>query len=181
MDRNIICYSFMDRSHDGGYGFGEILISDKRESLVLYYWANHLLFIYRNRKYRCGSNENPMLLYVKLLIKRNIPHRNSNLMMTLGPLIALIPWAEKARGAVVDFFSVFGKVPFSIPRHILIIHISALIANYSCLVMLTGMVYHCAVCTVPPESKWSLGLLYFVFVSMSLFCTSFQSGIRNES
>ncbi len=65
----------------------------------------------------------------------------------------------------MNFFSVFGKVPFFYYlAHILIIHISALVVNY----FLFGDVHQdwyntAPFAQVPPESKWSLGLLYFVF------------------
>jgi len=97
--------------------------------------------------------------------------------MTLGPLIALIPWAEKARGAVVDSSAYSVKSVLYYLAHILIIHISALIANTSMFGDAHQEWYTIApFAQVPPESKWSWAYCISFSLSMSLFCTSFQSG-----
>ena len=149
-----------------GYGFGLILTSDKRERWCYIIGLSSIgLFIVIGSIYAM-QNENPMPFIFKLLNQRKYPASQLYLMMTLGPLIALVPWAEKAKGTVVNFFSVFGKVPFFYYlAHILVIHISALIANY----FLFGETHQewytsAPFAQVPPESKWSLPMLYFVFV-----------------
>ena len=49
------------------------------------------------------------------------------LLMTLGPTIALIPWAEDVRGVVARWLAVFGRVPFFFYMlHIPLIHAVAL-------------------------------------------------------
>ena len=50
------------------------------------------------------------------------------LLMTLGPLFLILAYTEKAKGKIVTFFSVFGKVPFFFYIiHLYIIHILALL------------------------------------------------------
>jgi len=50
--------------------------------------------------------------------------------MTLGPLIALIPSAEKIRGWPAQALIIFGRVPmFYYLVHIPLIHLSALFVN----------------------------------------------------
>ena len=45
------------------------------------------------------------------------------LLMTLGPIIALMPFAERVKGKVADVFIVFGRVPlFYYLIHIPLIH-----------------------------------------------------------
>lgn len=52
------------------------------------------------------------------------------LLMTLGPAILLMPVLEKARGAVTNFFNVFGKVPmFYYLLHIYLIHALQLVSG----------------------------------------------------
>jgi hypothetical protein len=86
--------------------------------------------------------------------------------MTLGPLIALIPWAEKAGSKFSVFLKVIGQVPmFFYLLHILLIHLTAFAVN----VILYGSIhqewYQSAPFTqMPEEYRWSLPLLYLVFV-----------------
>lgn len=145
-----------------GYGFGQILLSGKRDRwCYIIGFTSIILFII------IGSitSEGPLPFIMNLLNQRKYPASQLYLMMTLGPLIALIPWAERAKGAVVNFLSVFGKVPFFYYiAHILLIHISALIVNY----FLFGETHQewyvtAPFAQVPYESMWSLGLLYLVF------------------
>lgn len=44
-------------------------------------------------------------------------------LMTLGPVLALLPWLERARGPVADFFLAFGRAPlFAYVLHIYLAH-----------------------------------------------------------
>jgi hypothetical protein len=86
--------------------------------------------------------------------------------MTLGPLIALLPAAERARGWFADAFVVIGRVPlFYYLLHIPAIHLAALAVN----VLRAGVThsgwYDTApyVGGIPPDDRWSLPLLYLVF------------------
>ena len=148
-----------------GYGFGSILLMEENKRNKLCYvigFTSILLFII------IGSflvdYSKPFIF--QLLNQRKYPASQLYLMMTLGPLIALIPWAEKAKGVFVNFLSVFGRVPFFYYlAHILIIHISALIVNYFLFGDAHQEWYNSApFAQVPQENRWSLGLLYFVFV-----------------
>jgi hypothetical protein len=86
--------------------------------------------------------------------------------MTIGPVIALTPFAEKVRGWLAEVLIIFGKVPmFYYLLHILVIHISALILN----IILTGSSHQewygsAPYAQVPEESRWGLPLLYLVFL-----------------
>jgi uncharacterized membrane protein len=146
-----------------GYGFGQVLLSEKRDRwCYIIGFMSIILFII------IGSitAEGPLPFLLNLLNQRKYPASQLYLMMTLGPLIALIPWAERAKGAVVSFFAVFGRVPFFYYiAHILVIHISALVLNY----FLSGETHKewyttAPFAQVPPENMWGLGWLYFVFV-----------------
>ena len=88
------------------------------------------------------------------------------LLMTLGPAIALLPMAERARGWLAELFITFGRVPmFFYLLHIPLIHVLALAVNY----LREGAMHHewyatAPYAAVPPEHQWSLGLLYLIFV-----------------
>ncbi len=85
--------------------------------------------------------------------------------MTLGPLIALTPLAERASGSIAKILSTIGKVPlFFYLVHILLIHLSALAAN--------AVFYHdthrewysfAPYTSVPEAFRWSLGSLYIIY------------------
>ena len=56
------------------------------------------------------------------------PPSLSYLLMTLGPTLLFLAYAEKWKGKVVEFFSVFGRVPFFYYIiHIYVIHLFAMI------------------------------------------------------
>ena len=89
------------------------------------------------------------------------------LLMTLGPTIALIPTAEKARGAVAQWITVFGRVPFFYYMlHIPLIHILALIVSKVRLGTVSPWLFTNHPMGNPPAPDgytWSLGLLYLVW------------------
>jgi len=145
-----------------GYAFGLILLSPKRDRLCYIIGLGAVAaFIIVGSVMTAGSQ--PFIF--QLLNQRKYPASQLYLLMTLGPLIALVPFAEKAKGAVADLFRTFGRVPFFYYlAHILLIHVSALVVNY----FLFGTPHQewytfAPFANVPPESRWSLGLLYLVF------------------
>src|SRR5262249_49603690 len=89
------------------------------------------------------------------------------LLMTLGPILVLLAFAERWRGRLAAFATTFGKVPlFYYLLHIPLIHLAA------CLVSLIreGHVnpwlfgnHPMAPPPVPEGYMWNLGLLYLVF------------------
>ena len=89
------------------------------------------------------------------------------LLMTLGPTIALLPLAERARGTLTNALAVFGRVPlFYYLLHIPVIHAAALVVS----VVREGRVNPWLFANhpmmnppLPPGYMWSLPLLYLVF------------------
>jgi len=89
------------------------------------------------------------------------------LLMTLGPTIALLPLAERARGTLTNALAVFGRVPlFYYLLHIPVIHAAALVVS----VVREGRVNPWLFANhpmmnppPPPGYMWSLPLLYLVF------------------
>jgi hypothetical protein len=86
--------------------------------------------------------------------------------MTLGPIVALIPYTEKVKGWFSDLLSVFGRVPmFYYLLHIPLIHISSLLVNLIQQGKSLSEFYATAPFTfLPEENRWSLLSLYLVFI-----------------
>jgi len=111
------------------------------------------------------ANAPPLL--IRLLNQRKYPASQLFLLMTLGPTIAVLPLAERARGAIGRVLAVFGRVPlFYYLLHIPAIHAAALVVS----VAREGRVNPWLFANhpmlpppVPPGYMWSLPLLYAVF------------------
>ncbi|MXV17239.1 DUF1624 domain-containing protein [Hufsiella ginkgonis] len=110
-----------------------------------------------------SANTWPFLF--KLLNQRKYPASQLYLCMTLGPAIALIPLAEKAKGRLAEALITIGSVPlFYYILHIPLHHVSAFVVN----LLRSGRTgqewYHVAPFTdVPPAFKWPLWCIYAVF------------------
>jgi uncharacterized membrane protein len=101
----------------------------------------------------------------RLLGQQKYPPSQLYILMTIGPLIALVPWAEKAKGWLADALTIIGRVPmFYYLLHILSIHLSALVVN----LILSGSAHgewyvNAPFVSVPEDQRWSLILLYLVW------------------
>jgi uncharacterized membrane protein len=119
--------------------------------------------------------EHPLPLLFRLLNQQKYPASQLYLLMTLGPMIALLPAAEKwgsrlsaaAKSRLANIVLIFGRVPlFYYLLHIPLIHLSALAVNY----FRTGVSHSQWYATAPydwvPEGqRWTLGLLYAVWLA----------------
>lgn len=154
-----------------GYGFGKIMMMEAYKRNNLCRWiglGSILLFIVLGSILLLlkPSPDGAPPFIMRLLNQQKYPASQLYLLMTLGPLITLIPVAEKAKGRIANILSVFGKVPmFYYLLHIPVIHISALIVN--CL--LFGVAHNDWYVTAPftqiaDDLRWGLGWLYLVFV-----------------
>lgn len=89
------------------------------------------------------------------------------LLMTLGPALLTLPWLEKWQGWKVNFFGVFGKVPFFYYLiHFLIIHIIAL--GWSR--WRFGESDWWLGVNFPPAYTLDLSLVYGVWLAVLVFC-----------
>jgi uncharacterized membrane protein len=89
------------------------------------------------------------------------------LLMTLGPTILLIPWAEAARGPIARALAVFGRVPlFYYLLHIPLIHLLAIAVSLARTGAVSPWLFanHPMGNPEPPDGYvWSLPLLYAVW------------------
>ena len=116
--------------------------------------------------YTDGGDGGRMPFVLRMLNQRKYPASQLFLLMTLGPAIAVMPFADRARGALARVFEVFGRVPmFYYLLHIPVIHLLALLVWQ----LRDGTTHADAFVTAPyvwmPDSRWPLWLLYVVFVA----------------
>lgn len=151
-----------------GYGFGKIVLmppAERRKLCLRTGLVCIALFVVTGSILAMknpGGDAAPFVF--RLLNQQKYPASQLFLLMTLGPLIALIPFAETLKGGLAHVLTVFGRVPFFYYLlHIPVIHISALLVNF----IREGNVhqdwYNTAPFTwIPEEYRWGLPLLYLV-------------------
>ena len=165
-----------------GYAFGKILLFEpKRRTqtcLALGLGAIALFLLLRGFNFygdpipwhhavirRDGRPVMPALL--SFLNCTKYPASLNFLLMTLGPMIALLPWLENARGPLARAISTFGRVPFFYyVLHIPLIHALALIVSKIRLGYVSPWLFtnHPMGNPEPPAGYvWSLPLLYLVW------------------
>jgi uncharacterized membrane protein len=188
-----------------GYAFGKILTFDparrNRLCLTIGLGAIALFLVLRGfnlygdpRPWRAAAQGRngapPMPAWLSFLNTSKYPASLSFLLMTLGPIIALIPLLEGLRGALVRRIAVFGRVPFFFYMlHIPLIHALALIVSKIRLGFVSPWLFtnHPMGNPEPPDGYvWSLPLLYLVWgitiVLLYFVCRWFAEfkGKRND-
>jgi uncharacterized membrane protein len=174
-----------------GYAFGAILIREpgQRRRLCLRIGLSATAFFLV-----CGglivlltpapANAPPALF--RLLNQQKYPASPLFLLMTLGPTIALLPLAERARGWFAGVLATFGRVPmFYYLLHIPAIHIAALLVTLQREGRIHPEWYATAPFTfLPPEHRWGLPLLYLVWlivVAILYFPCRWFAGVKAHS
>jgi len=152
-----------------GYAFGSVMVrEDAGRQCVRIGFAATMLFIVLGglmAVMQGGSPDGPPL-WIRFLNQRKYPASPLFLLMTLGPTIALIPFAARARGWFAGVLTTFGRVPmFYYLLHIPLIHALALIAW----LLRDGAAQPERFATapyvsIPPGQRWGLGLLYVVWI-----------------
>ena len=153
-----------------GYGFGPIVVRDPesrdRACLRIGLAATVAFLVLGSAlAFLSGPGQTP---FVFRLLNQN-KYRDSQLflLMTLGPTIALMPYAERARGRFVDALATFGRVPFFYYLlHIPLIHAASLLAWH----WRDGSTHaewftSAPFVSTPDGQQWPLWLLYAVFVA----------------
>ena len=172
-----------------GYAFGDILLKpadERRLCLRIGLSATALFVVIAGAivMLQTAQPDDPPLLF-RFLGQQKYPASQLFLLMTLGPMIALLPLAERARGPIGNVLSVFGRVPmFYYLLHIPLIHALAVVVS----LIRTGSVtpwlfgnHPMQPPEQPPGYMWSLGLLYLVFivaVVMLYFACRWYSAVK---
>lgn len=109
----------------------------------------------------------PMPALLSFLNTTKYPASLCFLLMTLGPMIAVMPLLEGLRGPVADRISIFGRVPFFYYMlHIPLIHTLALVVSKIRLGFVSPWLFAnhpMGNPQVPEGYVWSLSLLYLVW------------------
>src|SRR5271169_397072 len=109
----------------------------------------------------------PMPAWLSFLNTTKYPASLCFLLMTLGPIIAMIPLLEGARGAVASQIAIFGRVPFFFyVLHIPLIHAIAVVVSKVRLGVVSPWLFanHPMGNPEPPDGYvWSLPLLYLIW------------------
>ncbi|HVT39637.1 MAG TPA: heparan-alpha-glucosaminide N-acetyltransferase domain-containing protein [Gemmatimonadaceae bacterium] len=156
-----------------GYAFGEIMIRESAErrrlclriglsATALFLVIGGIIVLMHPPR----PNAPPALF--RLLGQQKYPASQLFLLMTLGPVIALLPLAERARGWLGEMLATFGRVPFFYYLlHIPTIHVAAIIVS----LLREGSVnpwlfgnHPWSPPPLPEGYRWGLPLLYLVFV-----------------
>jgi uncharacterized membrane protein len=153
-----------------GYAFGRVLqwpIERRHRACLLIGGASIALFI-ALRTFNVYGDPRPWTAEQPLTFLNTTKYPASLLflLMTLGPLIALMPLFERAGGAMMSALALFGRVPlFYYVLHIPLIHIAAIVVS----LIRTGAItpwlfgnHPMEPPDQPPGYRWSLPLLYVV-------------------
>ena len=165
-----------------GYAFGRILTLEparrKRLCLTIGLSAIGLFLVLRGfnlygdprpwQAAMAGQNgRQPMPGLLAFLNTTKYPASLDFLLMTLGPIIALLPLLANLRGPVARAITVFGRVPFFFYMlHIPLIHALALVVSKVRLGVVSPWLFanHPMGNPEPPDGYvWSLPLLYLVW------------------
>jgi uncharacterized membrane protein len=153
-----------------GYGFGAVMVRDdasrRRICLAIGLTATALFIVGAGLQVAMGPvSENAPPALFRFLNQRKYPASPLFLLMTLGPAIALLPLAERARGRMAEILATFGRVPmFYYLLHIPLIHATAWVVW----LLRDGTAHQewfatAPYVSVPPDRRWGLPLLYLVF------------------
>ena len=156
-----------------GYAFGTVMIRDpegrRRACLAIGFGSIALFLLLRGFNLygdRPWSAADGMPGWLAFLNTTKYPASLLFLLMTLGPVIALLPALENARGRVFEWIEVFGRVPFGYYLlHIPLIHLLAIFISVVRTPEATSWLFGdhpLRPGPPPPGYPWSLGLLYTV-------------------
>jgi len=155
-----------------GYGFGAILLLDdetRRQRCRRIGGAATVIFLVAAATVAWvkSSPDDSMPLWMRMLAQQKYPASLLFLLMTLGPAILVLPWAESARGPLARVAATFGRVPmFYYLLHIPAIHLAAMLVSLlrsgTAIPELIGN-FPMFPPTMPDGYRWSLGLLYLVW------------------
>ena len=104
---------------------------------------------------------------VPSLVTNKYPASLLFLLMTLGPVLLILPFLETAGGRVAGVLTTFGRVPFFYyVLHIPLIHLAAIAVSLIRSGSVSPWLFLNHPVMIPPAPEgyvWSLGLLYLVF------------------
>lgn len=165
-----------------GYGFGAILAHPRRDRCVVIGACAIALFVvlrwrdgYGDPWPRAGSSKPGYLAFLDVT---KYPASLDFLLLTLGPLLVAVPFAERARGAISRWLATLGRVPlFFYLLHLPLVHGLAVVVSW----LRAGAIEPWLFANHPMDAgrqpagyAWSLPLLYAItalaLVVLTLAC-----------
>lgn len=155
-----------------GYAFGAIVTGERSERQILWLQIGltaTAIFLVLGGLDLLLTTARPgaQPAWIRLLNQRKYPASQLFLLMTLGPTIALLPAADRARNAIGEALATFGRVPlFYYLFHIPLIHASAIVVALVREGRVNAWLFGNHPMMPPPVPEgymWSLWLLYLVF------------------
>jgi uncharacterized membrane protein len=154
-----------------GYGFGAIVRREPKERrrlcLQIGLAATSLFIVLATVAAMRNESPGAPPLLIRILNQQKYPPSQLFLLMTLGPMIALIPFAERGKGFIGKMLATFGRVPmFYYLLHIPVIHLLAMGVSLAREGRVNSWLFSNFPAGPPPAPegyRWSLGLLYLVF------------------
>ena len=161
-----------------GYAFGAVMTMEtsRRDRICVMIGASAIVLflllrtidVYGDPRHRHVTEPTPMPAAFRFINTTKYPASLQFLLMTLGPMILLLPLADRARGKIGEFWAVFGRVPmFYYLLHIPTIHLAAVIVSFAREGRANPWLFmnHPMMNPPPPEGyTWKLSLLYGVFI-----------------
>lgn len=170
-----------------GYAFGALLAHPRRDRCAAVGAGAIALFVLLRALDGYGDprpwSESSKPGYLAFLDATKYPASLDFLLMTLGPLLVAVPFAERARGAIASWLATLGRVPlFFYLLHIPLVHALAIVVAW----LRDGAVdpwlfaNHPMAAPPPPSGyPWSLPLLYLVtavaLVPLTLACRRYAA------
>ena len=165
-----------------GYAFGAIMTMEParrdRICVMIGVAAVALFFVlraldgYGDPRHWHVTSPTPMPTFFRFIGTTKYPASLQFLLMTLGPMLLLLPLFERARGKLGEIVATFGRVPmFYYLLHIPTIHLAAVIVSLIREGRVNPWLFenHPMMSPPPPPGyTWSLTLLYAVFVVVLL-------------
>lgn len=171
-----------------GFAFGSVVTSApaRRDRLCLALGAGAIALFLVLRGWNLYGDPRPwgrgaMPALLAFLNTTKYPASLAFLLMTLGPLVALVPLFERLRGWPARFCTLFGREPlFAYLVHIPLIHALALVVSWAREGRVNPWLFASHPMEAPPAPEdfvWSLALLYGVWlvavVLLALACRAF--------
>lgn len=148
-----------------GYGFGLLVVSDAAKRRRACLWIGGVaavMFLIIGALVVKRNSAGDLPFMQQLLGQRKYPASQLFLLMTLGPVIFLVPFAEDWKGRLARILETVGRVPFFFyVLHILLIHLMALVTdNFWTGVGGQQWYARAPYVEMEPQYHWPLWLLY---------------------
>jgi uncharacterized membrane protein len=161
-----------------GYAFGAVMTLEARRrdricialgaSAIVLFLLLRTLDGYGDPRHWHVTEPTQMPALFRFINTTKYPASLQFLLMTLGPIILLLPLAERARGKIGEIVATFGRVPmFYYLLHIPTIHLAAVIVSLAREGRVNPWLFTNLPTMSPPPPEgytWRLSLLYAVFI-----------------